>query len=153
MSAEEKLEKMGLTLPPPPKAVGSYVPYLRTGNLVFTSGQLPWQGDKLAYQGKVGKDLTVDQAYQASRITAINVLAQLKAAAGDLEKIVRIVRLEGIVNSAPGFTRQADVLNGGSEFLVEVLGERGVHTRTATGANEMPLNAPVELIVIAEVRD
>ena len=153
MSAEEKLRKMGLTLLSPPKAVGSYVPFLRTGNLVFISGQLPWQGDKLAYQGKVGKDLTVEEGYQASRITAINVLAQLRAATGDLEKIVRIVRLEGIVNSALGFTQHAAVLNGGSELLVEVLGDRGIHTRTATGSNEMPLNAPVELIVIAEVRD
>ena len=153
MSAEEQLKRLGLTLPAPPKAVGAYVPYLRTGNLVFTSGQLPWKDGKLAYEGKVGSDLTVDEGYDAARFSALNALAQLKAATGDLEKVVRIIRLEGYVNCAPGFTNHSEVLNGGSELLVKVLGERGVHTRTAVGSNEMPLNAPVELIVIAEVRD
>ncbi len=153
MSAEEQLKKLGLTLPAPPKAVGAYVTYIRTGNLVFTSGQLPWKDGKLAYEGKVGSDLTVDEGYDVARICALNALAQLKAATGDLEKVVRIIRLEGYVNCAPGFTNHSEVLDGGSELLANVLGERGVHTRTAVGSNELPLNTPVELIVIAEVRD
>ncbi len=153
MSAEEQLKKLGLTLPAPPKAVGAYVTYIRTGNLVFTSGQLPWKDGKLAYEGKVGSDLTVEQGYDAARISAVNALAQLKAATGDLEKVVRIIRLEGYVNCAPGFTNHSEVLNGGSELLAKVLGQRGVHTRTAVGSNELPLNTPVELILIAEVRD
>ena len=153
MSAEEQLKRLGLTLPAPPKAVGAYVTYLRTGNLVFTSGQLPWKDGKLAYEGKVGSDLTVDEGYDAARISALNALAQLNAATGDLEKVARIIRLDGYVNCAPGFTNHSEVLNGGSELLVKVLGERGVHTRLAVGSTEMPLNTPVELVVIAEVRD
>ena len=153
MTAEEKLNRMGMELPPAAKPVGAYVPYLRTGNLIFTSGQLPLKEGKLIYEGKVGADLTLEQGYEAARVTALNALAQIKAAVGDLEKIAQIVRLEGFVNSAPGFTGQPKVLNGASEFLIEVFGERGRHTRYAVGTSELPLNAPVELALTVEIKD
>ncbi len=153
MTAEEKLNRMGMALPPAAKPVGAYVPYLRTGNLIFTSGQLPLKEGKLIYEGKVGADLTPEQGYEAARVTALNALAQIKAAVGDLEKIAQIVRLEGFVNSAPGFTGQPKVLNGASEFLIEVFGERGRHTRYAVGTSELPLNAPVELALTVEIKD
>lgn len=153
MTAEEKLNRMGMELPLAAKPVGAYVPYLRTGNLIFTSGQLPLKEGKLIYEGKVGADLTLEQGYEAARVTALNALAQIKAAVGDLEKIAQIVRLEGFVNSAPGFTGQPKVLNGASEFFIEVFGERGRHTRYAVGTSELPLNAPVELALIVEIKD
>ena len=153
MTAEEKLNRMGLELPPAAKPVGAYVPYLRTGTLIFTSGQLPLKEGKLIYEGKVGSDLTLEQGYEAARVTALNALAQIKAAVGDLEKVAQIVRLEGFVNSAPGFTGQPKVLNGASELLIEVFGERGLHTRYAVGTNELPLNAPVELALTVEIKD
>ena len=153
MTAEENLKQIGLELPPAAKPVGAYVPYLRTGNLIFTSGQLPLQEGRLIFEGKVGSDLTLEQGYEAARVTALNALAQIKAAVGDLEKVVKIVRLEGFVNSAPGFTGQPKVLNGASEFLIEIFGERGRHTRYAVGTNELPLNAPVELALTVEVKN
>ncbi len=153
MTAEEKLNRMGMKLPPAAKPVGAYVPYLRTGNLIFTSGQLPLKEGKLIYEGKVGADLTLEQGYEAARVTVLNALAQIKAAVGDLEKVVQVVRLEGFVNSAPGFTGQPKVLNGASEFLIEVFGERGLHTRYAVGTSELPLNAPVELALTVEIKD
>ena len=121
--------------------------------MIFTSGQLPLKEGKLIYEGKVGADLTLEQGYEAARVTALNALAQIKAAVGDLEKIAQIVRLEGFVNSAPGFTGQPKVLNGASEFLIEVFGERGRHTRYAVGTSELPLNAPVELALTVEIKD
>jgi enamine deaminase RidA (YjgF/YER057c/UK114 family) len=151
MTADEKLRELGITLPPAPAAVGAYLPWVRTGNLVFTSGQLPWLEGKLAYTGKLGADLGVEQGYQAARLCAINGIAQLKAAAGDLERVRQIVRIEGYVHAAPGFHDHPKVLNGASELLNEVFGTRGRHARTALGINEMPLNAAVQLSVIAEI--
>ena len=151
MSAEAKLRELGITLPPAPQAVGAYLPWVRTGNLVFTSGQLPWLDGKLAYTGKLGAELTVEQGYQAARICALNALAQLRAAAGDLDKVVRLVRLEGFVHSAPGFRDHPKVLNGASDLFNAVFGARGKHARTALGINEMPLNAAVQIALVAEV--
>jgi len=151
MTTEEKLRELGITLPPAPAAVGAYLPWTRTGNLVFTSGQLPWLEGKLAYTGKLGADLGVDQGYQAARLCAINAIAQLKAAAGDLERVRQIVRVEGYVHAAPGFHDHPKVLNGASDLLNEVFGTRGRHARTALGINEMPLNAAVQLVVLAEI--
>jgi enamine deaminase RidA (YjgF/YER057c/UK114 family) len=124
---------------------------VRTGNLVFTSGQLPWRDGKLMYPGKVGAEVSIEQGYQAARQSALNALAQLKAAAGDLEKVRQIVRVEGLVHAAPGFQEHPKVLDGASELFNAVLGPRGRHARTALGINEMPLNAAVQLCVIAEV--
>jgi enamine deaminase RidA (YjgF/YER057c/UK114 family) len=151
MTAEEKLREMGLSLPPAPAGVGAYVTWTRTGNLVFTSGQLPWRDGKLMYPGKVGAEVSIEQGYEAARQSALNALAQLKAAAGDLEKVRQIVRVEGLVHAAPGFHEHPKVLDGASELFNAVLGARGRHARTALGINEMPLNAPVQLCLIAEV--
>ena len=153
MSAEEKLIELGIVLPPAPPAVASYVPWVRTGNLVMTSGQLPFQDGKIVYAGKLGAELNDEQGYQAARLCAINAIAQLKSAVGDLETIRQIVRLEGNVHSAPGFQGQPQVLNGASELINDVFGSRGRHTRTALGINEMPLKAAVQLSVFAEVAD
>ena len=153
MSVEAKLSELGITLPEAPAAVAAYVPWVRTGNLVMTSGQLPFQNGQLAFAGKVGGNVTAEEGYECARICAINAIAQLKAAIGDLDRIVQIVRLEGNLHSAPGFQGQPQVLNGASELLNEVFGDRGRHTRTALGINEMPLDAPVQLSVFAEVTD
>jgi enamine deaminase RidA (YjgF/YER057c/UK114 family) len=151
-ATEQKLEALGLTLPPPPAAVGAYVPFVRTGNLVVTSGQLPWQGGRMLFPGKLGTDLTLEQGQAASRVAALNALAQLKAAAGDLDRVRQIVRLEGYVHCGPGFRQHPQVLDGASELLRAVFGPRGGHTRTALGIHEMPLDAPVQLILWAEVK-
>lgn len=151
MSAEARLRELGVTLPPAPQAVGAYLPWVRTGSLIFTSGQLPWLDGKLAFTGKLGAGLTVEQGYQAARVCALNALAQLRAAAGDLGKVVRLVRLEGFVHSAPGFHDHPKVLDGASDLFNEVFGPRGKHARTALGINEMPLNAAVQIALIAEV--
>jgi enamine deaminase RidA (YjgF/YER057c/UK114 family) len=148
--AESQLGKLGLVLPSPPPAVGAYVTVLRTGNLVVTSGQLPWQGDRLLYTGKLGDPLTVEQGYEAAKVCALNALAQIKAVLGDLDKVRQIVRLEGYVHCGPGFRQHPQVLNGASDLMNAVFGERGRHTRTALGIHEMPLDAPVQLVVWAE---
>jgi len=153
MTAEENLNRLGIMLPQAPAAVGAYVPWIRTGLLVMTSGQLPWEGAVMKYAGRVGRDLSVEDGYAAARLAAINVIAQLKAASGDLEKIVTLVRLEGNVFCGEGFTEHPQVLNGASDLFAEVFEERGKHTRTALGIRDMPLNAAVQLSVFAEVRD
>ena len=150
-NVESQLRKLGIELPAAPAAVGAYVTVVRTGNLVVTSGQLPWQGDRLLCTGKLGTDLTVEQGHAAARVAALNALAQLKAAAGDLDRVRRVVRLEGYVHCGAGFRQHPQVFNGASELLNAVFGARGLHTRTALGIHEMPLDSPVQLIVWAEV--
>src|SRR5262245_25074452 len=152
MSIEARLRELGITLPPAPAGVGAYVPWIRTGNLIITSGQLPWRDGKLAYTGKLGNDVSIEQGYDAARICAINAIAQFKSAVGDLDRVVQIVRLEGFVHAGPGFHEHPKVLNGASELFLAVFGERGKHARTALGINEMPLNSAVQIAVIAEVR-
>src|SRR5262249_29907336 len=117
----------------------------------LTAGQLPWKQGKLAYTGKLGVDLTTQQGYEAARIAGLNALAQIKSAVGDLDKVRQIVRLEGYVHCGPGFQEHPQVLNGASELLNAVFGDKGKHTRTAVGIHEMPLNSPVQIIVWAEV--
>jgi enamine deaminase RidA (YjgF/YER057c/UK114 family) len=148
---EERLKALGVTLPTPPEAVGFYVPVLRTGNLVVTSGQLPMIGKQVVFTGKVGADVTEQDGFNAAAICAQNALAQIKACIGDLDRVTRIVRVEGYVQSAPGFSDQPFVVNGASELLVEAFGEAGRHTRCAVGVAELPLNAAVEVAVWAEV--
>ena len=152
MTAEENLQRLGITLPEPPAARGNYVPWIRTGNLILTSGQLPLQGGAMQYAGRLGEDLTTEQGYQAARLAAINAIAQLKQAAGDLEKITTLVRMEGNVLCGEGFEEHPQVLNGASDLFAEVFEERGKHTRTALGIRDMPLNAAVQISVFAEVR-
>ena len=150
---EEKLRKLGWELPSPPAAVGFYVPVLRTGNLVVTSGQLPFVAREITFAGKLGEELHEQQGFDAARICTLNALAQIKACVGDLEKVRRIVRVEGYVHSAPGFQNQPFVVNGASELLVEIFGEAGRHTRVALGVSEMPLNAAVQIAIWAEVEE
>lgn len=150
---EQRIEQLGQQLPAAPPAVGSYVPVLRTGNLVVTSGQLPFVGKEIVFAGKLGAELHEQDGQNAARICALNALAQIKACIGDLDKVQRIVRVEGYVHSAPHFQHQPQVLNGASELLAEIFGEKGMHTRIALGVAEMPLNAAVQLALWAEVSD
>lgn len=150
---EARLKKLGYEVPSAPGPVGSYVPVLKTGNLVITSGQLPFVGKEITFTGKLGAELHEQDGFKAARICALNVLAQIKACIGDLDKVERIVRVEGYVHSAPGFQAQPQVLNGASELFVELFGDKGKHTRTALGIHEMPLNAAVQLSVWVEVAE
>jgi len=153
MSIETKLEELSITLPEAPAAVAAYQPWIRTGNLIFTSGQLPFRDGQIAYEGKLGVELSQDDGYQAARQCALNAIAQLKAASGNLDKIQKIVRIEGYVHCADGFRGHPQVLNGASDLVAEIFGEKGKHTRLALGINEMPLNAAVQLAMTAEVAD
>ncbi|MEV4290063.1 RidA family protein [Nonomuraea bangladeshensis] len=151
MTPEEKLTELGLTLPEVVKPVAAYVPAVRTGNLVYTSGQVPIVDGKPAGTGKLGAEVSLEQGYEMARICALNALAALKAEVGDLMKIVRIVKVVVFVASDPSFTDQPKVGNGASDLLGEVLGEAGKHARSAVGVAALPLNVPVEVELIAEV--
>ncbi|MDK2933826.1 MAG: hypothetical protein PWP27_1636 [Clostridiales bacterium] len=151
MKIEERLKELGVELPEAPKPAAAYVPLKRVGNLVFTSGQDCRVNGVLKYEGKVGKDLTLEQAQDAARQTTINILAVLKTYLRDLDCIKQIVKVLGFVNSAEGFVEQPYVINGASEFLEEVFGERGKHARSAISSNELPFNTPVEIELIAEI--
>lgn len=150
MTPEEKLRALGLELPPAPKPVGAYVPAVRTGNLVFVSGQLPMKDGERMTLGHVGGEVTMEEAQDCARQAALNALAVVAAETGGLKHVARIVRVTGYVASAPGFTEQAKVLNAASELLAEVFGEAGRHSRIAVGAAELPLGAPVELELVIE---
>jgi enamine deaminase RidA (YjgF/YER057c/UK114 family) len=148
-----RLEELGITLPTPAKPVANYVAYTVSGNLVFISGQVPYGPDGLEYQGKIGADLTIEDGVAAARLCAINILAQLRAALdGDLERVVRCLKLGGFVNAVPDFADHPAVVNGASNLMVEVLGDRGRHARFAVGAGSLPLNVAVEVDAIFEVR-
>jgi enamine deaminase RidA (YjgF/YER057c/UK114 family) len=147
-----KLAELGLTLPDVAPPLAAYVPAVRTGNHVYVSGQLPLADGKLIATGKVGDEITTEQAKELAARCALNGLAALESAVG-LGKVVRIVKVVGFVASAPGFTDQPTVINGASELFGEVLGEAGRHARSAVGVAELPRNAPVEVELIAEVRD
>ena len=144
MTPEERLSRLGLTLPPPPAAVVAYVPWTRTGNLVTTSFQLPFRDGELAHVGRLGAELSLEEGYDAARICALNGIAQLADAAGELDR-VRILRVEGHVGCTEEFEQIPQVLNGGSDLINEVFEERGRHARTALGHLVMPLRAPVML--------
>ncbi|MEU7742966.1 RidA family protein [Nonomuraea sp. NPDC049158] len=151
MTPEEKIAELGLTLPEVVAPLAAYVPAVRTGDLVYTSGQLPMVDGKLAQTGKVGAEVGLDDARELARICALNALAALKSEVGDLRKVVRIVKVVAFVASDPAFTQQPQVANGASELLAEVLGEAGKHARSAVGVASLPLDAPVEVELIAEV--
>src|SRR5690625_1459750 len=143
---------MGIVLPEPPKPAAAYIPAKRfCGNLLYISGQDCRKDGKLIYEGKVGSDLTVEQGYEAARQAMINTLAVIKSEIGDLDKIKDFVKLLGFVNSADGFVEHPYVINGASEFLEEVFGEKGKHARSALSANELPFNTPVEIETIVEL--
>ncbi|MGB3643339.1 MAG: RidA family protein [Mesorhizobium sp.] len=148
---EKRLSNLGITLPVAAAPAANYVPYVRSGNLLFPSGQLPMKDSKLAFTGLLGRDLDTATGKEAAKYCAINVLAQAKAALGDLEKIRRLVKINVYVASSPDFTEQHLVGNGASDLFAEVLGERGKHARVAVGMAALPLNAAVEVESIFEV--
>jgi len=152
MGAEAKLKEMGITLPDVPKPLGNYVPGVRVGNLLFLSGHGPVrQEGKARPVGKVGRDLGTDDAYQVARGVGLNLLASARSLLGSLDRVRRVVKVLGMVNSAPGFGDQPKVINGFSDLMVEVFGENGRHARSAVGMAELPSNIPVEIEMILEV--
>ena len=150
MSASQRLAELGLTLPTVVKPLAAYVPAVRTGNLVYTAGQLPLEAGELAQTGKVGAGVTPEAATAAARVCALNALAAIDALVG-IDTVTRVVKVVGFVASAPGFNGQPGVVNGASEFLGEVFGAAGAHARSAVGVAELPLDAPVEVELIVEV--
>jgi len=153
MGAETKLKEMGLEVPPAAKPVANYVSAVRTGNLVFLSGQGPFRKDGTMITGKVGTDLTLEEGYEAARRVGLGLLGSLKAEIGDLDKVRRVVKLLGMVNCTPDFTDQPKVINGASDLLVEVFSDAGKHARSAVGMNALPMNISVEIEMIVEVED
>jgi len=151
MSVEQRLKDLGITLPVPAAAVANYVPFVVTGNLVFVSGQLPLENGKPAVQGKLGAELGVEDGVRAARLCGLGLLAQVRAATGDLDRVKRVVRLTAFVASTPDFTDQPKVVNGASDLMVEVLGDAGRHARVAVGAPSLPLNVAVEIEGIFEI--
>jgi enamine deaminase RidA (YjgF/YER057c/UK114 family) len=150
-SVEQRLTELGYTLPASSKPLAAYIPAVQTGNLVFTSGQLPMVEGSLVQSGKVGSEVTAERAKELATICALNALAAIKMAIGDLDKVKRVVKVVGFVASAPDFTGQPGVVNGASEFLGEVFQDAGIHARSAVGVAVLPLDAPVEIELIVEV--
>ena len=150
---EARLAELGITLPEPPSPVANYVTGVRTGNLIFLAGKGPKRADGSELHGKLGADLTIEEGYEGARLTAINQLAVLKAMLGDLDRVVRVVKVLGMVNSDPDFVDQPAVINGFSDLIVEVFGERGRHARAAVGMASLPRGQAVEIEMIVEVRN
>jgi enamine deaminase RidA (YjgF/YER057c/UK114 family) len=150
-TAEQRLAALGIDLPKAAAPAANYLPFMRSGDLLFTAGQLPLKGGHLIATGLLGRDLDATEGQKAARQCAINILAQAKAALGDLERIVRIVKITVFVASAPDFTTQHLVANGASDLLVDVLGDKGKHARSAVGVAALPLNAAVEIEAIIEI--
>lgn len=153
MTALDNLKRLGLKLPEARPGVGNYEPWIRSGNLVMTSGQAAWVDGVLQYPGRLGADISDEDGYRSARLAALNGIAQFQAATGDLDKVQQVVRVEGLVHSAPGYRGHPEVLDGASDLLREVFGERGRHTRTSLGISDMALGASVMLMLWAEVAD
>jgi enamine deaminase RidA (YjgF/YER057c/UK114 family) len=152
MIVELKLKELGLSLPDPPKPVGAYLPCQRSGNLLFLSGTTCYiENGQLLFTGRVGKELNIEQGYQAARQTMFNLLSVIKAELGDLDRVERIIKLNGYVNSAPDFDKQPAVINGASELLEEIYGPRGKHARTSIGVSDLPGHIPVEIEMVVQV--
>ncbi len=153
MSVKEKLAALGLTLPTAAAPVAAYVPAVKSGNLIFTAGQLPVVDGKLVKEGKVGSDVTPEDAKKMAEICALNALAAISLVA-DIDQIEKIVRVGGFVNGAPGFVAIPAVVNGASELLIKIFGDvNGKHARTAVGVAELPLNAPVEVEMVVQLKN
>ena len=148
---EQRIADLGLVLPPAAPAVGNYLPWVITGNLVLTSGNLPWRDGKLVYVGKIGRELTAKEGYLACQLSCLNAIAQVKEAAGDLSRVKRIVRMEGVLGVADDFRDHPKCLDGASDLLVQVFGEIGRHTRMIHTDPVMPLDTPSLVIVTAEI--
>ena len=152
-NVEEKLKEMGYSLPPPPPPGGNYIPAYRTGNLVFLAGVVSRRADGSYITGKVGRDLTVEEGYEAARLCALNCLANLKTAIGDLDRVVHFVKVLGMVNSDPDFDSPPAVINGFSDLMVDAFGDRGRHARSAVGMATLPGGVAVEVEAIVEVEE
>ncbi len=150
MSANQRISDLGIILPQVATPAGAYVPAVVSGNLVFTAGQIPLVDGKLVATGKVGKDLSADQAKEIARICALNAVAAVKSVIGDLDRVTKVVKVVGYVSSAPDFTAQPSVVNGASELLEQIFGDRGIHARSAVGVAVLPLDAPVEVELVVE---
>lgn len=151
MSIEERLKELDITLPTAPEPLGAYIPYIRTGNLLFLSGILPLREGRLLRSGRVGESLTIEEARQEARQAVINALSIVKAAIGNLDLVSRCIKLSGYIASSHNFTEHPSVLNAASELLYEIFGERGRHARVAIGVNVLPLNSPIEIDFIFEI--
>lgn len=153
MGAEARLKERGITLPATPEPVANYVRAVRSGNLLFLAGHVPIRDGQFTYIGKLGKEFSVEEGYQAARLVGLNLLASARAALGSLDRVKRVVKVLGMVNSAEGFGDQPKVVNGFSDLMVEVFGEAGRHARSAVGMAELPLGVAVEVEAIFEVAD
>lgn len=151
MSFEARVQELGLTIPPAATPAAAYIPAVQTGNLIFVSGQLPSENGQLV-KGTLGKDLGVEDGYQAARLCAINCLGAVKSLTGSLDRVVRIVKVTGFVASTPEFTDQPKVINGASELMQQIFGEQGLHARAAVGMASLPLGVAVEVEMIVEVK-
>jgi enamine deaminase RidA (YjgF/YER057c/UK114 family) len=152
MGAEARIKELGITLPSPPKPMGNYIPGVRVGNLLFLSGHGPIRvGDQPLTRGKVGRDMSTEEAYKVAREVGINLLGSARAVLGSLDKIERVVKVLGMVNAVDGFGEQPKVINGFSDLMVEVFGENGRHARSAVGMGSLPAGIPVEIEMILEL--
>lgn len=151
MSYEQRLTQLGITLPAPPKPVATYIPAVLAGELLFLSGVIPFRDGKLVFEGKLGRELTVEQGAEAARIALLNALAIIRQELGTLDRVKKVVRMTGHVASAEGFVQHPVVINGASDLLVRIFDEAGRHARVALGAAELPLNAPIEIELIVQV--
>lgn len=152
MKIEHRIKELGLILPEAPKPVAEYIPAKKIGNLVFTSGQGPIKDGKFIYVGKIGGEVSLKEGYESAKICAINCLAAIKSVIGSLDKIDEIIKVKGYVNSTSDFYRQPEVVNGASELIVKIFGEKGKHARSALGTSVLPGNIPVELEMIVKVK-
>lgn len=152
MSVDKRLAELGIEVPTPVAPVANYIPFVISGNLVSISGQIPMKDGKLAFEGKVGAEVSPEEAREAARICALNLISQMKAACGgDLDRVVRVVKLGGFVNCVDGFGGQPQVINAASDLMVDVFGDKGKHSRSAVGTNALPLNVPVEIDALVEI--
>lgn len=148
---DKRLQELDIKLPVPPDPLGAYVPAVRSGHLLYISGQLPLRDGNLIFKGKVGDQVSQEEAYQSARVASINALAVIAKELGGFDRLKQIVKLTGYIASAQGFNAQAAVVNGASDFFFEVLGDAGKHARVAVGVSELPADSPVEIEVIAEI--
>jgi len=152
MKIENKMKEIGLILPEVPKPIAEYIPAKKMDNLVFTSGQGPIKDGKFVYVGKVGGEVSMEEGYECAKMCALNCLAAIKSVIGSLDEIDEVIKIKGYVNSTPDFYRQPEVVNGASELIVKIFGEKGKHTRSALGTSVLPGNIPVELEMIVSIK-
>lgn len=153
MTPEEKLLALNIQVPAPPEPVAAYVPGVRVGDMVYTSGQLPVAGGEIRYRGKLGQELSVEEGYAAARLCILNCLGVVRELAGSLNRVERIVKVTGFVAGVEGFNQQPAVVNGASELLGEIFGPSGRHARSAVGVADLPLGVPVEIELVAQIKD